>query len=241
VASHLTEVERKTVAYALRHARGRYVAGRAAQLSGVPKSTVYDWRREGVFEPDFTAARPAMWSYRDLVLLRLLAWLRQGGMARRTASKKVISVRDQLSGGADVRFILATPTDVILSAEDGAGFVDERDNLLPSSDFFSLLATFDLHEPIDELRSVRRGTVWAPDLVTPSAHSFISPWVLAGEPCVERTRIPTSAIYALRTDRALPVEAITALYPGLTADAAEDVIHLERRLRGGDVLQPAAA
>lgn len=68
--------ERTMIAYALRHPRGRYNADRTSQLSGVPKSTVYDWRRDGILVPDFTAANPSMWSYRDLVLLRLLAWLR---------------------------------------------------------------------------------------------------------------------------------------------------------------------
>lgn len=237
----LTEAERKTIAYALRHPRGRYAAERASQLSGVPKSTVYDWRRENVFQPDFTAAKPVMWSYRDLVLLRLLAWLRQGGMTRPTAAAKVGFVKSQLSSGADVRLIHATRMDVVLNDGQGATFDDDRDNLLPSVDFYRLLATFDLHEPIEELRSARRGPIWAPDLVTPSDHSFISPWVMAGDPCIERTRIPTSAVHALRRDRALPVEAIVELYPGLTMEAAEDAISLERRLRGIDVPESAAA
>lgn len=239
--TELTEVERKSIAYALRHPRGRYAATRASQLSGVPKSTVYDWRREKIFEPDFTTADPAMWSYRDLVLLRVLAWLRQGGMDRPIAAEKVASIKTQLSSGIEIRFIHATRKDIILNGEDEADARDDRENLLPSSDFYSLLGTFDLHEPIEELRSARRGPVWAPDLVTPSDHSFISPWVLAGDPCIQRTRIPTSAIHALRSERALPVEAIAELYPGLTVKAAEDAISLERRLRGDDIPASAAA
>ena len=113
--------------------------------------------------------------------------------------------------------------------------VDDRENLLPVHGLLSgPWGTFDLLEPIAELRSERRGRIWAPDLVNPSDHSFISPWVLAGDPCIERTRIPTSAIHALRSSEALPVEAIVELYPGLTAEAAEDAIGLERRLRGID-------
>lgn len=238
--SDLTETQRKTIAHALRFPRGRYTADRASQLSGIPRSTIYDWRREHVFEPDFSAAKPAMWSYRDLLLLRLLAWLRQGGMRRPVAAEKLRFVKDALSDGADVRFIRATRTDVVLDDGRGALFDDDRDNLLPSTDFYSLLATFDLHEPINELRPAIDGPVWAPDLVTPSEHSFISPWVMAGDPCVERTRIPTSAIYALRSERALPVASIVELYPGLTAEAAQDVIELEGRLRGLDVGDLAA-
>ncbi|CAN5795567.1 hypothetical protein BH24ACT5_BH24ACT5_00370 [soil metagenome] len=236
----LTEVERRSIAYALRNPRGRYTAVRAAQLSGVPKSTVYDWRRERVFNPDFTAASPVMWSYRDLVLLRLLAWLRQGGMDRPTAGEKVASVKSQLSSAVEIRFIHATRRDVVLSGENVVDVRDDRENLLPFTDFYRLMGTFDLHEPIAELRSERRGPIWAPDLVTPSDYSFISPWVLAGDPCIERTRIPTSAIHALRFERALPVEAIVELYPGLNVEAAEDAIALERRLRGIDTHELAA-
>lgn len=239
MSGELTASERKAIAYALRHPRGRYAAERASQLSGVPKSTVYDWRRAKVYEPDFTDASPTTWSYRDLVLLRLLAWLRQGGMDRPLASEKVQLVKSQLSAGIEVQYIHATATDVILNGDHRGDVVDDRHNLLPFSDFYRLLNTFDLHEPIEELQSARRGPIWAPDLVTPSEHTFISPWVLAGDPCVERTRIPTSAILALRVERALPVEAITELYPGLTVEAANDAIELERRLRGIDV--PAAA
>ena len=231
--------ERSMIAYALRHPRGRYNAERTSQLSGVPKSTVYDWRRDQILVPDFTAANPAMWSYRDLVLLRLLAWLRQGGMARTLGAEKVSSVRRQLSAGAEVRSIHATKWDVVLNDVLGVGLDDDRDNLLPSPEFYSLLRTFDLHEPIEELRPGRDQQLWAPDLVTPSTHSAISPWVLAGDPCITGTRIPTASIFALRTERALSNDVIVSLYPGLTVEAVDDAVGLERLLRGGQELRAA--
>jgi uncharacterized protein (DUF433 family) len=174
-----------------------------------------------------------MWSYRDLVFLRLLAWLRQGGMQRSLAAAKVDDLRRQLSEGVEVRNIHATKWDVVLNDTHGDALPDDRDNLLPSHEFYSLLGTFDLHEPIEELRSRRHEAVWAPDLVTPSEHSGISPWVLAGDPCVRQTRIPTASIFALHTERALSPVAIVSLYPGLSVEAVDDVIALERWLRGG--------
>lgn len=241
MAADMDDVTRRVIALALRHPRGRYSAERASQLSGVPKSTIYDWRRERIFTPDFTAAFPAMWSYRDLVLLRLLAWLRQGGMARPLAAENVADVKQQLTNGKQVRLIRATRRDVILDDGDGTVVSDDRANLLPSSDFYGLLAAFDLHEPIAELRPGNDRPVWAPDLVRPSDHSFISPMVMAGDPCIERTRIPTSAIHALHVERQLPVGSIVELYPGLTPEVAEDAISLERRLRGGNADEPIAA
>lgn len=231
--AELTTEERALAAHALRHVRGRYNADRAAQLSGVPRSTIYDWRRKKILLPDYAHADPAIWSYRDLVLLRLLAWLRQGGMERPLAAAKTKHVRDQLSAGVQIRQIHATSHDVVLLGENADDEIDDdRQNLLPSSDFYSLLASFDLHEPIDELRGTKDGSSWAPHLVTPSRHSSISPWVLAGDPCVRNSRIPTAAIFALSTERQLPSEAIVDLYPGLTVEQVDDVTELEQRLRG---------
>lgn len=162
-------------------------------------------------------------------------------MPRPVAASKVGSVRRQLSRGFDIRHIHATRSDIILNEGEGGDLEDDHENLLPSADFYALLGTFDLHEPIEELRTSRNRSIWAPDLVTPSRHSVISPWVLAGDPCVIRTRIPTASVFALSAERLLPIAAIVDLYPGLARDAVVDAIELERRLRGIEPVQPVAA
>lgn len=232
------EVSQRVI-YALRYPRGRYLADRTSQLSGVPRSTIYDWRREGVYVPDFDHSDPIAWSYRDLVFLRLLAWLRQGGMERRTAATSVAKVKSHISRGNEVRYLRANSQTLLLDDEAMNRFSGV--NVLPFENLSGLLSTFDLHEPIEELRRRGQQRVWAPDLVTPSKHTFISPWVMAGDPCVERTRIPTSAIYALRSERGLARDEIVALYPGLTKDAAEDAFRLEQRLRAHGFPEPLAA
>jgi uncharacterized protein (DUF433 family) len=221
------------ISYALRHPRGRYTAERAAQLSGVPRSTIYDWRRDRVYVPDYTAAQPLSWSYRDLVYLRLLAWLRQLHMPRPIAAERVLGVKVRVQEGEDIRQIRATNETLLLNEEreDRLG----GPNLLPFTDLLGLVSTFDLLEPVEELRSSGRDRVWAPDLVNPSVHTYISPWVLAGDPCISQTRIPSAAVFALRSERGLTTEAIANLYPGLTVDAASDAFVLEQRLRGHEL------
>jgi uncharacterized protein (DUF433 family) len=90
------------------------------------------------------------------------------------------------------------------------------------------MSTFDLLEPIKELGE---HALWGPDLVTPSPYTFISPWVMAGEPCIDQTRVPTATVYALRAERGLDEGRIVALYPALTAESVEDAWSLESRLR----------
>lgn len=233
------EAERKALLYSLRHPRGRYLSERAAQLSGVPRSTVYDWRRENVYIPDFEGASPAAWSYRDLVFLRLLAWLRQLGMPRPIAASAVAEVKLMVAKGIEIRRIAADRRTLVLDDDDSTRV--GRQNLLPFDNLISLFRSFDLLEPIEELRHNGQSRLWAPDLVSPSEHTFISPWILAGDPCVQETRIPTMAIHTLRNERGLSTVEIIELYPGLTTNAADDAYRLERRLRGFDLPAPAAA
>ncbi len=235
----LDEHARKTVMYALRHPRGRYESIRAAQLSGIPRSTVYEWRRSEIYVPDFDGETPTAWSYRDLVYLRLLAWLRQGGMERHTAAGQVSIIKAQVTSGLEIRYLYAS-RDTLVADDERTGRVT-GESLLPFADLFELFARFDLLEPITELGGKGLRRLWAPDLVRPSGFTFISPWVMAGDPCVAQTRIPTASVHALREERGLDSARIVELYPGLTLEAADDAYGLERRLRGQDPPDVAAA
>ena len=55
---------------------GCYEAHRASALSGVPQSTVYLWARNGLVTPSVSPARVKLWSYADLMALRIVYWLR---------------------------------------------------------------------------------------------------------------------------------------------------------------------
>jgi hypothetical protein len=55
---------------------GAYSAERAAALSGVPKSTIYYWARNGHLIPSVSKS-PLLWSYTDLLALRTIYWLRR--------------------------------------------------------------------------------------------------------------------------------------------------------------------
>ncbi|MEX2625315.1 MAG: DUF433 domain-containing protein [Ilumatobacteraceae bacterium] len=220
------------VLHALRHPRGRYAADRAAQLSGIPRSTLYDWQRADVYVPDFAGGSPMAWSYRDLVFVRVLAWLRNDiKTPRPTAAARVRSLKHHISAGKSVT-VLNADRDTL--AVDG----DVTAPLEGSSRLFSdMLQSFDLTAAIEDFG--RHAKLWGPNLVTPSAHTFISPWVLGGDPCVERTRIQSASIYSLRTERGLTSEEIVNLYPGLQVPAADDAYALKSRLRGTDELAAA--
>ena len=73
---------------------GCYEARRAAALTGVPVSTVYYWAKTGVVVPSISPVREKLWSYADLLCLRIVSWLRRPkdlreGMVPATAMRQV--------------------------------------------------------------------------------------------------------------------------------------------------------
>lgn len=223
VATRVGRDERELLRHALRFPRGRYEAARAAQLSGIPKSTVYDWVRERVLVPDFRRATPMRWSYRDLVYLRLLARLRQHGMPREAAAERVRLVR-QVAADERVDEVRLTRHGLLLPGERHDRLTGEA----VLAELVELIDRFDLLEPI---AGVSTGRLWGPNLVRPTDHTFISPAVLGGEPCIEGTRIPTASVYTLVDGRRMSAAQVVVLYPQLAEDRVEEAVDLERRMR----------
>lgn len=216
------------VASALRRARGQYNVARTSQLSGVPVSTLYEWSRHDAYIADFATSTPMAWSYRDLVYLRLLAWLRQQGMERQLASSQVQNLKSEFSSGLTIQYLYADRHSLFYEDERS----DRRSgrSILPFDDIASLFGVFNLLDPIQELSGKHR-KLWAPDLQTPSVHTRISPFVLAGDPCIAETRVPTSSIHSLRVSRGLSVNEIIELYPVLSSASILDAYQLEQHLR----------
>ncbi|WP_420639935.1 DUF433 domain-containing protein [Candidatus Poriferisocius sp.] len=209
---------------ALRYPRGRYDAERAHQLSAVPKGTLHDWATTGVLKPDWFAAKPRGWSYRDIVYARLLVWLRSKQMERSAAAERVVYLRELLTTSDIDPHVHSDGTIFLIGEEDVDRFTGQQtfDGLI------EVLDVFELDEPVE---GVSRGELWGPSLVRPSDHTYISPWVLAGEPCIEKSRVPSASIHALHVDRGLDALAIHQLYQALPIEAVEEALQLETRLR----------
>lgn len=145
-------------------------------------------------------------------------------MERDRASERVTKVRILLAEDAIDPEVRSDGSIFLLGDEDFDRFTGQQafDGMGP------LLDIFILTEPIE---GISRAELWGPSLLHPSTHTYISPWVLHGEPCVSGSRIPSSALYALRMERGLADDQIQALYPQLTASAVGDAIELETRLR----------
>lgn len=212
--------------------RGAYPAPRAAALSGVPQSTVHWWARHEVLVPSISAARVKLWSYSDLIGLRIIYWLRQtkaapdGAAVPGTAMPAVRRALAQISEldlqlwseekgpavkvdrGGNV-IVLAEPDPEAAHRQRALSVGEEE--LLPIAPFHTLEET--------------RG----PDLHTPRPRLRIVPGKLGGSPHVAHTRLESQALGALASSGLSEVK-IYRLYPRVDRQAIDDALDLERQL-----------
>ena len=198
-------------------------------LSGVPQSTVYLWARNGLVTPSVSPTRVKLWSYADLMALRIVYWLRHrkyrsGGEvpaspitcvrdALAELDERVLDIWDDSSGD------LSSPLRVDVSGQiwsdvDGVP-VYEGQAALPGS--LDLLGPFDLAD--------RNG----PDLRRPRPNLRIVPGRVSGEPHLARSHITTLSAAALYRNLG-DFDAVAELYPGFGVEAFKDAVEFERSL-----------
>jgi uncharacterized protein (DUF433 family) len=212
---------------------GCYEASRAAALSGVPKSTVYWWARQEIVVPSISSVQEKLWSYADLMGLRIVSWLRHrkfGEHGGQLPASPMPQVRRALMLLAQLDLDLWSPRERGASplVVDRAGriFVRAGDKLLDLRRHPVLLPeeALDLTAPFSVNGS--RG----PDLMRPRPHLRIVPSKVAGEPHLADSRVTTQAVAALGC-RGWVVDDI-ALFYGVEQVQVREAIDLEEQLSG---------
>lgn len=214
---------------------GCYDAMRTSVLSGVPQSTVYWWARHGVVTPSVSPTREKLWSYADLMALRIVSWLRHKKPDELPASP-MPRVRQALALLADLDLDLWNPGpgDACPLLVDARGLIFVRSGsvVFNESGQAALL-------PAEVLKLTAPFTdagLPGPDLVRPRPHLRIVPSKLSGEPHLEHSRITTLTVAAL-AGRGYVSDRIASMYDEPVGTIAE-ALDLEQQLSGA---QPAAA
>ena len=207
--------------------RGVYDADRAAALSGVPVSTVYYWARKDIWEPALSDEKPKLWTYSDLIALRLIYWLRQdkpdlevtkSSMHGVRRAIRAIAAQGERLSSPSVRVLVQPNGKVIFSTPSGE-WEALVDGMAQRTAALDVLAEF----------KTREGTI-GPDLVNPRPSLRIIPGKLGGEPHVKGTRIASRMVAALVRD-GLTENHVVRLYPDLTRESVLDCINLEKQLQ----------
>lgn len=218
---------------------GAYSAKRASALSGVPQSTIHYWSRTKLLTPSVSAERVKLWSWSDLMGLRIIYWLRQkktvvpGAEIPRTGMK---AIRRGLSRLREIGEPLGHPEAASLWIDaDGEIHVGgpagpetlAGQTLIDGS--INLIAPFTTREGL-------RG----PDLAKPRPELRIVPGRLSGSPHIVHTRLETSALFALDRD-GVEASTICQLYPYLTTQQLNEALDLERQLEANLAIRVAAS
>jgi len=217
---------------------GAYSASRASALSGVPKSTVHWWARHGILVPTVSSKKVMLWSYADLMGLRVIYWLRR----RKTdsfgvdiPSTSMDAVRRALKGlqGADLPLWDGSRANVYVDGDghlyfDGKGGLQNLEGQLARGDLLDLIAPFPTKEGLK-----------GPDLVQPKPELRIVPGKLSGSPHVLDTRVETTALASLAAE-GVDVEGIVRLYPFLSRSQITQALDLENQLAANLAVKLAA-
>ena len=208
---------------------GCYEAPRAAALSGVPLSTVYGCARSGIVEPSVSPTRIMLWSYADLMALRIVYCLRHSetGHGGEVAASPTLRVREALDelerqgldiwddseGKPDSPLRVDSSANVFMVADDVIG----ADGQPVPPGVLDLLGSFECRK--------QRG----PNLIRPRPSLRIIPGKVSGEPHLAGSRITTQVAAAL-FENIQDVERIADLYPGFEAHSFEEAIEFEDSL-----------
>jgi len=208
---------------------GCYDATRTAALSGVPKSTVYDWARKEIVVPSISPQREKLWSYADLMALRIISWLRhpktadgerRPGSAMHDVRQALVQLDDRgldlWGGSVSVSPLYVDRAGKITIVDDDSAFQPDGQGRM--REFLDLLGPFHTAD----------GGV-GPDLRRPRQHLRIVPGKCAGEPHLEGSRLTRLSVAAL-AKRGYELGDLLRLYPDESRVSMAEAIDLEQTL-----------
>ena len=218
--------------------KGAYTADRAAALSGVPKSTVHYWARQEILVPSVSPERVKLWSYPDLMALRIIYWLRQSKTSEAGAevpASTMPQVREALAQLDELNLDLWT------EERGPAVSVDLAGTVIVDSDPTAEVAHRQRvmrADALDVLEPFVTTTARGPHLHKPASKLRIVPGKLGGSPHLVGTRLESQALGSLAFG-GLDTPIIYQLYPDFDPEGIDEAISLETQLEAN--LHPVAA
>lgn len=227
-------MDRRASGLVLAASEGCYDAARTAALSGVPKSTVYYWARTEVISPSVSPVREMLWSYADLMALRIVSWLRHpkesdDGVHPASPMPEVRRALKALDKrGLDLWSPDAVPWSPLVVDRKGKIHIRYRGDVADLAGQAPLDTQW-----LDPLAAFEADGGNGPNLLAPRPHIRIVPARVAGEPHVVDSRLTTLSLAALAS-RGMSVSRIAKLYD-VEAEVVDEALDLERQLADASV------
>lgn len=195
----------------------------ASKMSGATIHQLAYWRNTGVLVPEIESIKPPfLYSFRDIVALRTLAWLR-GDHPLQLIRRSLDTLRelDMVEHPSSYKLIkLGKSIGVHLEGDRAVDIAKE-----PGQTTVGTLA-----DVFAEFETLRQRKV--DPLLHPRQGVEVNPSRLGGWPTITGTRIPYDLVAALISDGSVPPERVSDYYPGVTAEAARDALDFEQSVKG---------
>ncbi len=198
-----------------------YTPELAVKLSGATSYQLRKWRQTGLLVPEVHPHRPPIYSYRDIVALRAMVFLRaKTSMQKLRAAWGNLDIVDVADHPSE--FTFGTDGKVIFVKTTSGTVLDltrKPGHLVTEYTFEELFAEF------DNFRGDR-----VVNLERPSRSLTVHPRTLGGFPVVEGTRVPFDTIAQLVDDVDVFVEDVPSMFPRVSIEAARDAVAFGRSL-----------
>lgn len=209
--------------------QGFYTTRQVSRLTGIPTSTLYEWRRRGIIRPSLELRQAGLvadegYSYADVTLIRVLKALRDRRLDFDSAAKALRHMYERLGppdrGWANERVYVL----------DNRIYVDRPDDweATDATELGQKVATVFFGDLFEELRALEEG---ASIIVPPQFRPYvdINPKVMGGEPVVHNTRVPT-AVLTTMLRKYKSITKLAALYRPIPRETIQRAIEYERFL-----------
>ena len=186
-----------------------------ATLTGTTTRQLYDWRRKGVLIPEVQTQNPALYSFRDLVAVRTVAFLRsQVSFQKVRRAFDNLRQLDYLDHPSTYRFGTDGKT---IAIEDRNGVVVD---LVAQKGQYVM---FTLEEIFREFTNFAGTKVV--DFERPLPRLEVNPRRMGGWPTIAGTRVPYDAVSDLLADGFYSSDDVGHFFPTVSRSDAEDALH----------------
>ncbi|MET4003501.1 uncharacterized protein (DUF433 family)/DNA-binding transcriptional MerR regulator [Arthrobacter sp. UYCu511] len=185
-----------------------------AALTGTSVSQLQRWRSGGLAVPEISGKNPAMYSFRDLVAIRTIAYMRRDiSLQKIRKAFKNLDVLDFTEHPSSYRF--GTDGNTIGVEDEFKQVVDLVKNP-GQTNFFSMAEVFSSFTNASGSQVV--------DFMRPRRHLQVDPRRMGGWPTIEGTRVTYDTVASLVDGETITTDDVDYYFPAVSSAAARDAI-----------------
>lgn len=197
----------------------------ASKMSGASIGQLAYWRSSGVLKPELESSKPPLlYSFRDIVALRTVAWLRSDHSLQ--SVRKALATLPELDLAehpAKYKLVKLGKSIGVVADDDPTRAIDlvKEPGQITLGTLQDVFAEFETHghRRVDSLIHPREGVE-------------VNPAKLGGWPTIVGTRVPYDVVAALIGDGTISPNDVVLYYPGVSAQAARDALDYHQSIMG---------